>query len=308
MPRAQSNLVIAGGLVFAIALWGGNNVGAKILVKEWPPVWTGGTRFLCAGLILLGLLRWTRWLGEHHAPPANMRRTLWLGGGLGLAAYIVAFNCAVRYTSASHVALHLGAAPVWGLLWEALEDRSKLTLRRFLAAMLAQCGVAVLLWPALRSTSLELAGELLGLTASVLWVSYGRQCRKLTSTLGGAEVSAQTMWRAGVWLTPIGLLEVSRRGLPLNWKLGGIQLYCILAGGVVAFALWNIALQRWRTSEVLLFNNLIPISTMTWAHFWLKEPVTPTFWFAMLLIGTGVVVGLLNLTPKNPAVLASQPE
>jgi drug/metabolite transporter (DMT)-like permease len=41
----------------------------------------------------------------------------------------------------------------------------------------------------------------------------------------------------------------------------------------------------------LLFNNLIPVSTMIWAYFCLGEPVTPTFLLALLLIGIGVVLG-----------------
>ena len=46
----------------------------------------------------------------------------------------------------------------------------------------------------------------------------------------------------------------------------------------------------------MLFNNLIPLSTMTWAHFFLHEPVTPTFWAAMVLIVAGVVLGQANWT------------
>ena len=304
----QSNFAVAAGLLVAIILWGGNNTGTKLLVSSWPPTFTGGTRFLCAGLLLLGVLRWTKWLGTHHAPPAESKRRLWLRGGLSLASYIVAFNWAVRYTSPSHVALYLGAAPGWALLWEAAADRSRLTLRRGGAAALALSGVLVLVWPALKSSSLQLTGEVLGLTASVLWTNYGRQCRALASTLSGAEVSAQTMWRAGVWLLPVGLFEVAQHGLPFDWHLGLIQLYCILAGGVVAFALWNNALQHWPTSQVLLFNNLIPLSTMTWTHFWLEEPVTSTFWGAMILIAAGVVLGQTNLrAAKTPTALA-QPE
>ena len=113
---------------------------------------------------------------------------------------------------------------------------------------------------ALKATSLQLTGEILGLAASVLWVDYGRQCRALTTTLSGAEVSAQTMWRAGVWLLPVGFVEVAQHGLPFAWRLGAIQLYCILAGGVIAFAIWNNALRQWPTSQVLLFNNLIPLA------------------------------------------------
>jgi len=36
---------------------------------------------------------------------------------------------------------------------------------------------------------------------------------------------------------------------------------------------------------------LIPISTLIWAHLWLGEAVAPTFWAAMVLIGTGVILG-----------------
>src|SRR5215831_11011267 len=105
--RAKSDGALALSLVFAVFLWGGNNVGTKFIVGTWPPIWTGGTRFLCAGLLLLAVLRWTKWLGALSPLTADLRRRLWLHGGLSLAIYIVTFNWALRYTSASHVALYL---------------------------------------------------------------------------------------------------------------------------------------------------------------------------------------------------------
>jgi drug/metabolite transporter (DMT)-like permease len=70
-----------------------------------------------------------------------------------------------------------------------------------------------------------------------------------------------------------------------------IQLGCVLSGGVLAYALWNNALRHWPTSQVFLFNNLIPLSTMTWSHFCLGEAVTATFWVAMAFIVFGVILG-----------------
>jgi drug/metabolite transporter (DMT)-like permease len=157
--------------------------------------------------------------------------------------------------------------------------------------LIALAGVVVLLWPALAASSVSLPGELLGLAASVLWMNYGQQSRRLSATLSGTEVSAHTMWRAGIWLLPLALVEVAKSTVPVSPKLLGVQLYCVLAGGVMAFALWNNALRHWPTSRVLLFNNLIPVSTMTWAYFCLGEAVTPTFWVAMILIATGVILG-----------------
>jgi mannose-6-phosphate isomerase-like protein (cupin superfamily)/uncharacterized membrane protein len=149
----------------------------------------------------------------------------------------------------------------------------------------------VLLAPALAGSAVNLTGELLGLTTSVLWTNYGRQSRKLSATLNGAEVSAHTMWRAGVVVVAVGRLRKSCAGRAGHAGMLGVQAYCIVAGGVVAFALWNRALGQWPASRVLLFNNLIPVSTMTWAHFCLGEPVTPTFLLALVLIALGVLLG-----------------
>jgi drug/metabolite transporter (DMT)-like permease len=300
----NSNFAIAAGLVLAIFLWGGNNAATKWLVASWPPVAVGGTRFLCAGLLMVGLFRWTNWLGGAVAISRDVRRQLWWRTGLSLAVYIVCFNWAMRLTSASHVTLYLGASPVWALLWEERPQKSWRSLKRYGAAALALAGVATLFWPALRDAKTNLIGEVLGLGCSVLWTVYGRECRTVGAQLPGAAVAAQTMWRAGVWLLPPAALEIAA-ATKLNWSLtaAGVQFFCIVAGGVVAYAFWNHALRFWPASRVLLFNNLIPVSTMVWAHFCLGEAVTRTFWLAMLLIVAGVIVGQSDLLKRTDKVM-----
>jgi len=280
--------------LLTIFLWGGSNVGVKFLVQSWPPILVGSTRFLFAGMLMFAMLRWTPWLGREEPLSRDTKRGLWLRGGLSLAAYIAFFNMALRYTATSHVVLYLAASPVWALMWEGKSGftRSEL-LKRYLAAALALLGVVVLFLPVLKMADVKtLPGEVLGLIASVLWTVYGRQCRALGATLSGATISAHTMWRAGVLLLPLGLLEVG--GHRIQWwepKSLMVQIYCIIGGGVLAYAFWNHSLRHWKTSEVYLFNNLIPLSTMLWAHFCLAEPVTATFWYSMALIVSGVVIG-----------------
>ncbi|HTQ49350.1 MAG TPA: DMT family transporter [Candidatus Acidoferrales bacterium] len=299
MSQSKTNAAVAGSLLFTIILWGGNNAGTKWLVMVWPPIWTGSIRFLLAGVLLFAVLRYTSWLGQPHPLTSNLRRQLWLRGGLILALYIVAFNWALRLTSASHVALYLGASPVWALLWEERPRPSWASAKRYGAALLAVSGVLVLLWPALRAVQADLLGECFGLVCSVLWAYFSRQMRFLSVQLSGTEVAAHTMWMSGVLLLPFGLAEISTRSLPLNASSLGVLGFCVLFGGVIPYALWNDALRRWHTSRVMLFNNLIPLSTMTWAHFFLREPITPTFWAAMILIVAGVLLGQMNW-PKAP--------
>ncbi|HEY5043975.1 MAG TPA: DMT family transporter [Verrucomicrobiae bacterium] len=297
MPEKKNNSAIAGGLLFVVFLWGGNNAGTKWLVASWPPIWTGGVRFLFAGVILFAVLRFTSWLGEFQPLAPGMRRQLWLRGGLGLAAYIVAFCWALKLTAASHVALYLGASPVWALLAEECPRWNLASLRRYAAALLAVTGVVVLFWPALHPGKSSLPGELLGLVSSLLWANYSLQARFLSRQIPGVEVAAHSMWMSGVWLLPFGLIEIMvAHGLVVDTSHLGVQALCILFGGVVPYALWNSALRHWRTSQVMLFNNFIPLSTTAWAHFTLHEPITPTFCAAMILIVAGVLFGQMDWT------------
>ncbi len=200
------------------------------------------------------------------------------------------FNWAVRFIPASHVALYIGASPVWTLLAEERPDKSWRSLQRYGSALLALGGVVVLLWPALKLSATDWLGELLGLAASMLWACHGRQCRSLGATLSGVEVTACTMWRAAIWMLPLAGLECAMHPPAWRMDLVWVQVYCVLGGGVAAFGLWNNALRHWPTSQVFLFINLIPLSTMIWAHFCLGESVSRTFWLAMALIVSAVVL------------------
>lgn len=295
MSEKNNNASIAGSLLLVVILWGGNNAGTKWLVAAWPPIWTGGTRFLFAGLLLLAVLRHTCWLGTFAPLPPAARRQLWVRGGLSLAAYIVFFCWALHLTGAAHVALYIGASPIWALLIEERPGRNWSSVRRYGAALLAVSGVAVLFWPALKTSGFHIAGEACGLGSSLLWANYNHQSRRLARDLNGVEVAANAMWMSGVWLLPLGLAElVVRHGLRLDGPHLAVQGLSILFGGVVPYALWNSALRHWQTSRVMLFNNFIPLTTATWASYVLQEPLTPTFFAAMLLIVAGVALGQVD--------------
>jgi drug/metabolite transporter (DMT)-like permease len=294
VQNKPNNTLIAAGLFFAVFLWGANNAAAKFILQTWPANFTGSSRFLAAGLILLALLRWTKLFGETHPVPPDLNRRLWWRGGLSLAVYIVTFNWALKLTALSHVALYLGASPVWALLWEGRPEKSWKSAQRYGAAALAFCGVLILLWPALRTSGGSLMGELLGFACSLLWTNFGNQCRLLGRDLNGAEVSAHTFWRAGLILAPFAAGELFTQSVPVRTSLILAQLVCILGGGIVAFAIWNSALRHWQTSRVYLFNNLIPLSSTAWAYFCLDEQLSRTFWPAMILIAAGVFLGQAN--------------
>lgn len=291
MPSSRPNVRIVADLLVAVILWGASNVGAKVLMAHWPPALTGATRFLFAGLILQALLSWAGKSSPRSAMSSSASLELWYRTGAFMALYIIVFNWAVRLTAVSHVALYLGAAPVWATLWEQRGSLTRGSVQRYAAAFLAVLGVVVLFGPELMKGEPNWLGEVLGLSTGFLWAGYGFQCRKLTPRLSGAAVTAGTLWRAGVLLLVPSLFELRQFHGPINGGLVLIQVYCILGGSVAAYWLWNHALLRWPTSRVYLFNNLIPVTTMTCAHIFLDEPITPTFGLALVFIMAGVTLG-----------------
>jgi len=300
VSKTRSHAAIAGSLLLVVFLWGGNNAGTKWLVTAWPPVFTGSLRFLAAGGILLAGLRFSSSLGEFQPLTPALREALWLRPGLALGVYIIAFNWALRLTSASHVALYIGASPVWTLLAEGKWGPFQELARRFTAAGRAVAGVLVLSWPALSEGQMNFWGELLGLGAGILWAVYSHEVRRLSAKLNGTEVAAHTMWMAGVWLIPDGVWELWHYRLPSVDSLSlGILLFCIVFGAVIPYALWNSALRHWPSGQVMLFSNLIPLSTSLWALIFLREPITHTFWTAMILIVAGVILGQTNLFKRG---------
>ncbi|MSU41938.1 MAG: DMT family transporter [Pedosphaera sp.] len=297
LPRAvlagPSNAALAAALLFAIFVWGGSNAAVGYLVRDWPPFWTGFSRMAGVGLVMVALLRWTRWFGVPHTPDAALSRALWWRGGLSLAVYVALFTCSLQFISVAHVAVYLGASPVWVLLMEGRAAHSGVMLWRYLAAALALGGVVVLFWPKLAATGGQhhWLGDALGFAAGWLWAGYSKLCRGFGTQLSGVEITAHTMWRAAVLLAPFAVWELATRPMTWRWDLVGAQAYCIVFGGLVAFGIWHSALRRWPASRVFLFNNLIPLTTMVWAWVLLDQPPTETFWTAMALVAAGVVLG-----------------
>lgn len=278
-------------LTAAILLWGANNVSLKQVLARWPPLFTGATRFLAAGLLLLALSR-NRWLfGDPVPMPPDRSRRLWFGGLL-LALYVAACNWTLHFLPASLFALHMAASPAWALLLEGrIEAARRVRLRRWLAVSLTFAGVGVLLLPAWRSGGSGL-GHLFGVGTGLLWTFYSRECRRLGDGWAGSAVSAHTMWRGGLLLVlPAAAEIVQARAWPeFEPRTLGFHLFCITLGGIVPFSLWTRSLTRWPVSKVALFGNLIPLTTASWDYVVFGTPLSATFWTASLLILGGVAL------------------
>ncbi|HAV64392.1 MAG TPA: hypothetical protein DCY13_18740 [Verrucomicrobiales bacterium] len=160
--------------------------------------------------------------------------------------------------------------------------------------MLAIAGAMVLFWPSLRLGGDQWLGEATGLASSLLWAVFGHLSRGLTPHISSVELTAHSMWRAGVWMIPLTIWEVETVGVVLRLDASLIFLYSVLGPGIFSFALWSNALMHWPTSKVYLYNNIIPMWTVFWTWLFFREPVTANVWIALTLIVSGVILATTN--------------
>ncbi len=295
MGDQRKNLLIAASLVLATIVWGANNTTIGYIVRDWPVLWTTGTRLLFAGILLMAVLRWTRIFGEPKRVPVDIQARLWWRGAPLFIGWTVGYSWAVTFTPVAHASLYLAASPIWGLLLEERPRFQRESLRKYFAALLALLGIIILFWPKLQAEAgagNSWIGDLIAFGASWSWTLYSRESRDLAGRVGAMDYTAKTSWRAGLLLLPFMIWELSRTPPVFEMRLIGWQGFSILAGTIVGLGIWNSVLRHWPASRALLFNNLIPVFTMLWAWQCLGDPITATFGMAVALVVAGVFVGL----------------
>lgn len=302
MRDNSANVVI--GLIAAVFLWGGNNVATKYLVDTWPPIWTSCTRFLISGALLLLLAHKTRWFGSPQPLTHELNKALWLKGSLSFTVYILSFIWALKFSTAANMGLLFATSPVWALLWEIkLVERFEL-IKRFAAAALTLFGIAIL-FQSSASQEVGWLGNGLGLLAAVLWTFYSRVCRSFGDKLSSAQLNGHNFIRTFVWLLPFALYDQFNAEISMSPTLWATQIYSIIGAGVFAFAFWTNALKKWPTSRVMLFVNLIPLTTVLCGKVFLNETVHMQFWGAMIFVMAGVCLGLADLSGLKRRWLSS---
>ena len=66
----------------------------------------------------------------------------------------------------------------------------------------------------------------------------------------------------------------------------------------VAYLIWYTGVQRLGAARTSIYSNLVPIVAMTFAWFWLGEPLTQTKVIGALAVMTGVLLTRLGRRPQ----------
>src|SRR4029453_11002210 len=136
-------VILAFGLVYLF--WGSTYLGIRIAVEHIPPALMCGTRFLIAGILMLGFClatgRSIRFSPLQLGQIALVGILLLMGGNLTL-------SYAEQYVPSGIAALLVASIALWFLVLDALILRNhRISSRGAIGLLLGIAGLVVLLWP-----------------------------------------------------------------------------------------------------------------------------------------------------------------
>ncbi len=287
MPKHELDRLAIGLMVLFCFIWGLQQVAIKVANEGISPVWQAGMRSLgaTATILLWVLLRRVR-LFENDG-------TLWPGllvGVLFSGEFALIF-LGLDYTPASRGVIFLYTAPFFvalGARW--FLPGEKMRQAQWGGMALAFVGVVLLfgehLWqPADRAW----IGDLMILGAALLWAATTLAVK--ASALGRSSAEKILLYQLALsaFLLPPLSLAMGEPGFfaptPLVWA--NLFFQAVIVAGA-SYLGWFWLVRHYPATRLSSFSFLTPVMGVLASILLLDEPLTPTIFAALILVGAGI--------------------
>lgn len=290
-PPPPPSSRLTGLLLLSVTVvgWGLNWPAIKVLLLEWPPLFSRGVAGVAAA-VLLGAIALGRGESLKLAPPHFPR--------LAFAAFTNVFawmgfgTVAMKYLSISEASLIAYTMPIWTMLfaWPVLGERP--TLRGIAALVLAFAGLAVLFSGyGFSLDQSKLLGVVMALSAAVLF-AFGSVTARTSIPL---QPMALVAWQVGLGCLPmivIGLLFEHPDFGALSPRGWGLMLYMTLGPMAVCYVTWFAALRRLQPAAATTGSLAVPVVGVTAGALMLGDPLGAREIAALALTLSGVALAL----------------
>lgn len=297
MPeQKQSNAASILSVLGALVIWGSSFVAIKFAYTTYPPLTLAAVRFVVATLIL----------GALTLLPKNRVKlekkdilTVAVCGLTGIMLYAVLQNIAMQWTSASSATLIIASYPIITLLMESLIYKTKLSLMKIVAILIAICGVVILSYV---KTESRISGELLGIlllmAAGVFWAVYNFMMKRVVNQYPPITLLFYITLFGTIFLLPLSLFERTAWQTPTLLSFS-MMLFLGVFCSVIAYLLYNRGLKTMAPSTITSMLNLMPIIGVFFSWILLGEQVT----LRKIVGGAIVILGVMLSVRKSKSDL-----
>jgi drug/metabolite transporter (DMT)-like permease len=274
-------------LLGTVTLWAFNFTVSKYILDEgFRPLAYASVRYACAALIFVAItLVWEGSLriGRGQLPLIAVCTAL-------LFANQLSFVYALKFTTATTVALLFGTLPIFTVILARGSGVERSSARFWAAALVSFAGVALVALGSGGSLSANLKGDALAVSGAITWAGYSVGIAPLMRAYSPFRLSAIFLTAVTVPLALVGSKQLAAQSFDFGALVWLGFAFAVVGPLVTTNFLWFTAIDRVGPSRASLFANLQPFLAAIIALLLLSEKITTLEVAGGLAIGAGIVL------------------
>jgi drug/metabolite transporter (DMT)-like permease len=298
-------------------VWGSTYLSIRVGDETIPPLVLASVRYLIAGLIMFPVAmrsarsaaRAASQKGEAEASttrPAGCywpRRSEWLGCAV-VGILLLGANGAVcvgeQTVPSGLAALLVATVPLWLLGMDVVLNHARLGLAPVTGLAIGLAGVGLLSGLGDGKGGVSASGVVIIVCAAVAWALGTIMARRVVTPASPALTSAMQLLLGGSVLLALAAATGEFGSFRLSAVSGRSWLalgYLIVAGTIVAFSAYVVAVRKLPTATVATYAYVNPVIAVLLGTLILNERLTPVMFVGGALI-VGAVVLVVRRSPR----------
>ena len=286
-------------LLATVSLWALNfTVSKYILDHGFRPLSYSSMRYAAAALLFAGITL------PREGSLRIGRRELPLVAGATTVLFLnqLCFIYALRFTTATTVALLFGTLPIFTALLARGTGVERQSIRFWVAALLSFGGVALVAIGSGGNLSTNLKGDALAVGGAATWAAYSVAISPLMQRYSPFRLSAVFLLAVTVPLALAGSSQLQGQEFHFGWLVWVGFAFAVVGPLVTTNLLWFTAIDRVGPSRASLFANLQPFLAAIVALLVLSEQITMVQVPGGLALAGGIAIApRVRQAPEPPA-------
>src|SRR6266542_982667 len=285
-------------LLGTVSLWALNFTVSKYILDEgFRPLAYSSVRYACAALVFVAIT--LAWEGSLRLGRAQLPLTLLCT--VLLFANQLSFVYALKFTTATTVALLFGTLPIFTAILARGTGVEHLSVRFWTAAVLSFAGVALVAIGSGGDLSTDLKGDALAVSGAITWAGYSVAITPLMRRYSPFRLSAVFLAAVTVPLALAGSQQLANQSFYFGALVWLGFAFAVLGPLVTTNLLWFTAIDRVGPSRASLFANLQPFLAAIIALVLLSEKITMVQVAGGLALAGGIAIAPRTRPPAPDA-------
>lgn len=284
--------------ILTVLIWGTTFISTKVLLTHFTPIEILFFRFSLGFVALLLIYPHKLILVDK-----KQEKLFMLAGLCGVTLYFLFENIALTYSFASNIGVIVSISPfITGILTHFFLKQEKLKLSFFLGFLVSITGVALISFNGSTVLKLNPIGDILAVLAAATWSVYSIVTKKISDyQYNTIQVTRRIFFYGLIFMLPalfffdfhVGIERFRNPLILFN------ILFLGFGASAVCFVTWNLSLKLLGVLKTSVYIYAVPVITVAFSAFILKEEITPIAMAGTFLTLAGLFISENRINVKK---------